>query len=117
MSIDTLTKAAIRFVNAVGEATQHEKLIDAAADYARALEAFQAQRGTASRAAPAGAVFPNYGRSKGAPVAGASRQDLEYYAAGARRTLADESKARFHDKERALLAAIEAELGKTEPSF
>ena len=57
-----------------------------------------------------GAVFPNYGRSKGMPVAGASVQDLEFYANGCRRSLADESKARWHDKERQLLAAIEAEL-------
>lgn len=58
----------------------------------------------------AGATFPNYGRSKGQPVAGATEQDLEYYAAGARRSLGDPAKARFHDKERALLGAIEAEL-------
>jgi hypothetical protein len=57
-----------------------------------------------------GPVFPNYGRSKGMPVAGASVQDLEFYANGCRRSLADESKARWHDKERTLLAAIEAEL-------
>lgn len=57
-----------------------------------------------------GAVFPNYGRSKGQPVRGASVQDLEFYAKGCRRTLADESKSRWHDKERQLLAAIEAEL-------
>lgn len=55
-------------------------------------------------------VFPPYGRSKGAPIHGASVQDLEFYANGARRTLGDPSKARFHDKERALLAALEAEL-------
>jgi len=54
-------------------------------------------------------VFPPYGRSKGAPIRGASPQDLEFYANGARRTLADPGKARFHEKERALLAAIEAE--------
>ena len=42
-------------------------------------------------------------------IRGASGQDLEFYATGARRTLADPGKARFHDKERALLAAIEAE--------
>lgn len=53
--------------------------------------------------------LPNYGRSKGAPIRGASEQDLEYYANGARRSLADPSKERFHDKERALLAAIEQE--------
>lgn len=63
-------------------------------------------------AAGAAAVFPNYGRSKGAPIAGASMQDLEYYAAGARRTLADPAKARWHDKERALLAVIEAEIAR-----
>jgi hypothetical protein len=59
-----------------------------------------------------GAVFPNYGRSKGAPIAGASMQDLDYYANGARRSLADPSKSRWHDKERALLAAIEAEVAR-----
>lgn len=67
---------------------------------------------SASPAAPGGMVFPPYGRSKGAPVAGASRQDLEYYAGGCRRTLDDPAKARWHDKERQLLAAIEAELAR-----
>ncbi len=69
----------------------------------------------ARRPAPAadgGMVFPPYGRSKGAPVAGASRQDLEYYANGCRRSLADPAKTRWHDKERTLLAAIEAELAR-----
>jgi len=59
---------------------------------------------------PLPAVFPNYGRSKGAPIRGASQQDLDYYANGARRSLADPSKARFHDKERALLEAIDQEI-------
>jgi hypothetical protein len=59
-----------------------------------------------------GPVFPPYGRSKGAPVAGASMQDLEYYASGCRRTLNDPNKARWHDKERQLLAAIEAEIAR-----
>lgn len=54
-------------------------------------------------------VFPNYGRSKNKPIRGASEQDLDFYANGARRSLADPGKARFHDKERGLLAAIEAE--------
>ncbi|MBZ4419243.1 hypothetical protein [Myxococcus sp. RHSTA-1-4] len=75
----------------------------------------------ARRSAPAGGggggggdgmVFPNYGRSKGAPIAGASMQDLEFYANGARRTLNDPSKSRWHDKERQLLAAIEAEIAR-----
>ncbi|MCE9580025.1 MAG: hypothetical protein K8W52_43315 [Deltaproteobacteria bacterium] len=69
------------------------------------------------RAAPppssdGGMVFPPYGRSKGAPVAGASMQDLEYYASGCKRTLNDPAKARWHDKERQLLAAIEAEMAR-----
>ena len=68
----------------------------------------------ARRAAPAApgdppTVFPPYGRSRGMAIRGASGQDLEFYATGARRTLADPGKARFHDKERSLLSAIEAE--------
>jgi hypothetical protein len=65
--------------------------------------------------APAGAAqgnFPNYGRSKGGPIAGATLQDLEYYANGCRRTLADPAKARWHDKERELLASIEGEIAR-----
>jgi hypothetical protein len=61
-----------------------------------------------------GLVFPPYGRSKGAPIAGASVQDLEFYANGCRRTLNDPAKSRWHEKERVLLAAIEAELARQE---
>jgi hypothetical protein len=57
-------------------------------------------------------VFPPYGRSKGQPIVGASEADLEFYANGCRRTLSDPSKARWHEKERILLAAIEAELAR-----
>lgn len=70
------------------------------------------------RAAPAsssggeGMVFPPYGRSRGAPIAGASIQDLEFYIGGSRRSLDDPSKARWHEKERVLLAAMEAELAR-----
>ncbi len=76
-----------------------------------------AYRRPASPGAPAGGggdgmLLPNYGRSKGAPVYGASLQDLEFYANGARRSLADPSKSRWHDKERQLLAAIEAEIAR-----
>ena len=70
------------------------------------------RRPASAPASHGGMVFPPYGRSKGAPVAGASMQDLEYYASGCRRTLADEGKARWHDKERQLLAAIEAEIAR-----
>lgn len=54
-------------------------------------------------------MFPPYGRSNGQPIRGATPGDLEFYANGAKRSLADPAKARWHDKERALLAAIEAE--------
>ncbi len=57
-----------------------------------------------------GAVFPPYGRSKGGPISGATMQDLEYYASGCRRTLSDPGKARWHEKEKGLLATIEAEI-------
>lgn len=60
-------------------------------------------------AATGGPVFPPYGRSKGMPVAGASAGDLDYYAQGCQRTLDDPAKARWHEKERALLDAIRAE--------
>jgi hypothetical protein len=59
-----------------------------------------------------GLVFPPYGRSRGAPIAGASVQDLEFYISGSRRSLDDPSKSRWHDKERVLLAAMEAELAR-----
>ena len=57
-----------------------------------------------------GAVFPPFGRSKGQPVDGASAGDLEFYGGACRRTLADMGKAKWHDKERELLAAIDREM-------
>lgn len=78
-----------------------------------------AQRAPMGGARPAGGggggdgmVFPPYGRSKGMPIRGASMQDLEFYANGSRRSLADPSKSRFHEKERVMLAAIEAEISR-----
>lgn len=67
-------------------------------------------REVAAKPIAAGAVFPNYGRAKGKPIAGAGLEDLEFYAAAARRSLADPSKSRWHDKERALLELIDAEI-------
>ena len=55
-------------------------------------------------------TFPNYGKAKGLPIKGASEPDLTYYLDGAKRTLADPSKERWHAKERELKAAIEAEM-------
>jgi hypothetical protein len=59
-----------------------------------------------------GMVLPPYGRSKGMPIRGASIQDLEFYINGSRRSLDDPGKARWHEKERVLLAALEAELAR-----
>jgi hypothetical protein len=71
-----------------------------------------ARRPAAAASAEGGMVFPPYGRSRGAPIAGASTQDLEFYISGSRRSLDDPSKARWHEKERVLLAAMEAELAR-----
>lgn len=65
---------------------------------------------SASKASGDGPRFPNYGRKKGEPVKGADIGDLKFYARGCERTLADEGKARWHDRERELLAAIHAEM-------
>lgn len=86
-------------------------LSQACYDWAKANGWVQAAGGPVAPST-GGVVFPNYGKSKGLPIAGASRSDLEFYANGCRRTLADPEKARWHDKERTLLAAIEAELSK-----
>lgn len=59
-----------------------------------------------------GAVFPNYGKTAGQPVRGARKGDLEFYKRGCERMLADPNRSRWHEKERALLAAINDELAK-----
>jgi len=71
-----------------------------------------APRARAASSGGDGMVFPPYGRSKGAPIAGATIQDLEFYISGSRRSLDDPTKVRWHDKERVLLAAMEAELAR-----
>ncbi len=44
------------------------------------------------------------------PSIGGTTEDLEYIAARARRTLADPSKARWHEQEKMILAEVEREL-------
>ena len=102
MRVGTAVREGEGFRLSLGELS-----IGAAADPAPAYA-----RRAAAPAGGDGLVFPPYGRSKGAPIAGASVQDLEFYISGSRRSLDDPSKARWHDKERALLAAMEAELGR-----
>ncbi|HEX8436336.1 hypothetical protein [Archangium sp.] len=85
---------------------------DAAAPAPRRAAASSGGGGGGGGGGGDGGVFPNYGRSKGGPIRGASMGDLEYYANGARRSLGDPSKSRWHDRERALLASIEAEIAR-----
>lgn len=100
--VGTAVRAADGFRLSLGELS-----IGLAADPAKA----RAPR-EASASGDQGMVFPPYGRSKGAPIAGASVQDLEFYISGSRRSLDDPGKSRWHEKERVLLAALEAELAR-----
>ncbi len=54
-------------------------------------------------------VIP-FGRSKGTPIADAETNDLEWVAGALTKSIDDPAKARWADADRALLAAIEAEL-------
>lgn len=90
-----------------------QEIMESLARIEARLDKMTAPRPAAAPTA-SGAVFPPYGRSKGSPIYGASAGDLEYYAEGARRSLADPAKSRWHDKERALLAAIESEIDRQE---
>jgi hypothetical protein len=103
--VGSATKDGDGFVLRLGEMTMAMAAAPAAG--ARAYSGGGGGGGDAS-----GGVLPNYGRSKGMPIRGASMQDLEFYLNGARRTLADPGKARFHDKERQLMAQLEAELAR-----
>lgn len=49
------------------------------------------------------------------PAAG-TREELEYIATRARKTLGDASKARWHAQERALLEQVELELSRFKPT-
>jgi hypothetical protein len=74
-------------------------------------------RQAAPRTAPADdlpATFPNFGRQKGQPIRGADRKALEFYLSASERTLDDPSKERWHDKERALMAAYKRELARAD---
>jgi len=103
--VGTATRAGDGFKLALGDLR-----IGGAADERRAAPPRPASGGAVGGGD--GMVFPNYGRSKNQPIAGATMQDLEYYANGSRRSLSDPSKARWHDKEKVLLAAIEAEIAR-----
>lgn len=57
-------------------------------------------------------VLPAYGRRKGEPILGAPIADLEWYAGNCRKSLADPGKSRWHDREREMLAKLEAEIAR-----
>lgn len=57
-----------------------------------------------------GAVFPPFGRSGGQPVVGASMGDLNFYKSAVERSMADESKSKYYDKNKELLKAIVQEI-------
>ncbi|MFN7131561.1 MAG: hypothetical protein ACK4N5_05725 [Myxococcales bacterium] len=105
--VGTATKSGDGFSLKLGELA-----IGGTPDAARRAPAASAGGGMAAASGDMPTTLPNYGRSKGAPIRGASMQDLEYYKNGALRSLNDPAKARWHDKERALLAAIEAEIAR-----
>jgi hypothetical protein len=106
--VGTATRASDGFSLSLGD-LRIEGRADAAAPRRAAPGASPRSAGSGDAA---GMVFPPYGRSKGMPIVGGSMQDLEFYANGCRRTLGDPGKARWHDKERVLLAAIEAEMAR-----
>lgn len=57
-----------------------------------------------------GVVFPNWGRMKGQPIAGAPVAELNYYAEATRKNLADPERAKWKDANEKLLHEIEREL-------
>ena len=96
--------------------------VAASADVTAQLKASLAAQAKAPAAAPVvegqvvtgDAVVP-WGKYKGQPLSSIEAKDLGYYVKKARETLADDSKANFHAKERQWLAAVEAELAKRGP--
>ena len=106
VKVGTATRTADGWSLQLGELTIGHSAAPAEAPRARAAAP------GASAGGGTGEVFPNYGRSKGMPIFGASSGDLEFYKNGCMRTLNDPGKERFHAKERQLLAAIDAEIAR-----
>lgn len=86
-----------------------ERLESVTANLMAAIAEVKAMHTQPAAAVPTGVVFP-FGTSKGKPVAGADMRSLEFFRGACLKTLADPDKQRFHEKERGLLAAIEAEM-------
>lgn len=74
------------------------------------LEAMASKPRASSGGTPT--TLPGYGRSANQPIAGASLDDLRWYATNCQRSIEDPGKSKWHDKERAMLAALEAEIAR-----
>jgi hypothetical protein len=57
-----------------------------------------------------GRQVAKFGKLKGQPPSAMSDSDIQWYMGASQRSLADPAKARFHDAERAWLAALQAEI-------
>lgn len=90
----------------------HSPATDKAAATKQRLASEKTVEGTATSkpASDAPTHFPNYGKRKAELIAGAKQEDLIFYRKGAERTIADASKSKWHDRERSLIDAIDAEL-------
>lgn len=77
-----------------------------------------ASRGNATPSSPprsgggAPTTLPNFGKSKGAPIAGAALAELEWYAQAMRESIDNPAKATFKAKNQAMLEALEAEIDR-----
>ena len=107
----SLATAARSYAQSNNDPVPWKALCEAAVNFAKSHGVTPVAVAPAAAPVASGAmVFPPYGRSKGMPVKGATAGDPDFYRNGCLRTLGDESKAKWHDKERALLATIDAEI-------
>lgn len=92
---------------ATGDAAQAQALSAAAKAWAAVSPGAAPSRGTAAT----GGVVP-FGRDKGKPLADCTDRDLQWLAGALRRSIEDESKARYLDANTRDLSAVEAEMGR-----
>jgi ERF superfamily protein len=79
-------------------------------DDASAADGREADTSAPEESAPT--TFPPFGKGKGQPIAGAAVDELRWYEARMHESIADPEKARYQGKNKAMLAAIEAELAR-----
>jgi len=104
-----LNRAAIRSASAEpGDLAVGKGLHHAAIAYATACG--HTRTGPTQQARTASETVLPFGRSKGVPIGEAKTPDLEWVAKAVRESLDDPERARFREKNLALLAEIEKEL-------